>query len=169
MRLSECFTLVFCSLFSTATPATALCLTDSGLPTSSPADVVSNALLTHDDGSARYIHKLELADFDGDLILDVFLAIRDESYSGAPVFDFLYFKGAEEGWCGTSMASGLAALSDDVTIDLAPPRETEGYPTLRFTFDEVDVGKGTSERVVIISEYAEGRSAFAIERTAASE
>ena len=126
-------TAIFGTLLAGPSAGFALCLTEDGLPASSLAPIVETALTAHQDGSARYVHLLEITDFNADGLLDMILAVKDESYSGAPVFDLSYFQGTNEGWCGTAVASGLAALNSDVNVSITPAVKTGGAPTSPFT------------------------------------
>ena len=146
-------TAIFGTLLAGPSAGFALCLTEDGLPASSLAPIVETALTAHQDGSARYVHLLEIADFNADGLLDMILAVKDESYSGAPVFDLSYFQGTNEGWCGTAVASGLAALNSDVNVSITPAAKTGGFPDIAFHFTQVDLAQNTAMDEVFAYRY----------------
>lgn len=118
------------------------CLTASGAPQPDPVALLAAATALEADGSAVYLDRFELRDFDGDGRADILILLRDESYDGNPVYGLTYYRGEAGGYCGRQVFDGLAALPGAYELTLQDP--TGGYPGVAFRYVEADPVRRTA-------------------------
>ena len=112
--------------------AATICLTNDGAPEPDPSVLLKDIWTGHTDGSALYVHRFEIQDFDKDGRVDILFLQRDASYSGH-FFEILYYPGQIYGFCGMRVVGNLHALNPNVKLHIdSVPGE---YPAFIFSFD----------------------------------